>query len=168
MAVAETTVHPFHAALVARDVPAMVETMTPDVVLRSPITSRLRFEGREQVSELIQLVVFDSFDEVRFTDELASGDSVALVFQARIGSQEIEGVDVLRLAEDGRVREFTVFIRPLPGLALTTQAIGTRLGARRGRARGVLLRLMVAPLVWLIRAGDRVGVRLVRPQGPGR
>ena len=168
MAVAETAAHPFHAALVARDVPAMMEAMTPDVVLRSPITSRLRFEGREQVSELIQLVVFDSFDDVRFTEELASGDSVVLLFQARIGRQEIEGVDILRLAEDGKVREFTVFIRPLPGLAAATQAIGTRLGRRRSRTRGALMRLLAAPLVALIRAGDRLGVRLVRPERLGR
>jgi hypothetical protein len=86
------------------------------------------------------------------------------IFRARLrGGAELEGTDLMRLDEDGKIREMTVFIRPLPGLAAFAAALGPRVARRRGRARGALLALMARPLAAVIRSGDGIGTRLARP-----
>jgi hypothetical protein len=62
-----------------------------------------------------------------------------------------------------RVREFTVFFRPLPGLAALTAALAPPLAEKRGgKSRAAAARVLTAPLVSLTRVGDRVAARLVR------
>ena len=67
---------------------------------------------------------------MRYTDDLQSPDGVqALVFRARVGDREIEGVDLLRLGHDGLIANLTAIIRPLSGLVALAQAIGPRVEA---------------------------------------
>src|SRR3954466_15393700 len=96
--------HPFIEAFLAHDPTAMAEAMTPDVVLNSPILST-PFQGREAVVELLG-VVLETLEDLRYTDDLSDGDVRILVFRSRIaGKVEAESVDIMRFAEDGRIRE---------------------------------------------------------------
>jgi hypothetical protein len=108
-------------------------------------------------------VVLDVYDDLRYTDELQSGDSWVLVGTARVADNELEMVDHMRLDEHGKIRELTVFFRPLPATAVAMRLIGTGLGRRQGRARAQLISLLTRPLGFMTRVGDRVGVRLVGP-----
>ena len=121
-----TESHPFRTAAEGRDVDAMVELLTPDVVLNSPVKFK-PFEGREAVRALFN-VLFEVFEDFRYTDEL-SGDGVhALIFRARVGDREIEGLDLLRPGPDGAIAEITVMVRPQSGLQAVGEAVGRRLG----------------------------------------
>ena len=71
-------------------------------------------------------VVFRTFEDFRYTDELDSDEVKALMFQARVGDKEIEGLDLMRIDGDGKIADFTVMVRPLSG--------GD--GAGRGRGQG--------------------------------
>src|SRR5829696_1082209 len=109
--------HAFMEAFLAHDPTAMAEAMTPDVVLNSPIL-RTPFQGREAVVELLQ-VVLDTLEDLRYTADVSDGDVRIMVFRSRIaGKVEAESIDIMRFAEDGRVREFTIMFRPL--VATTT------------------------------------------------
>ena len=163
---APTEPHPIREAFLSGDTGAIRELLTPDVVLRSPITPSFRFEGREEVGRLFEDIV-EAIRDVRYTDELTSGNVHVLVFEARTGRTEIQGVDVMRLDDEGRIREMTVLVRPFPGLAELTRVLGGRLARRRGRLRGVLFALMTAPVAFLIRFGDPVGAKLARPPRQG-
>ena len=119
--------HPFRRAVEARDHAAIVETFAPDIVVHSPVLFR-PLEGRETASALseVRLTVFGDF---RYTDELRGDDgTTALVFQARIGAREVEGLDLLRHDAEGRVDDFTVTIRPLTGLQALSDVMGARIG----------------------------------------
>jgi hypothetical protein len=116
--------HSFRAAVEARDHEGMVAAMAPDVLLHSPVAHR-PFDGREAVSGLFTALL-DTFEDFVYTDELADGDSVVLQFRARVGDKQLQGIDWLRLGEDGLVKELTVMIRPLSGIIALGQAMGPK------------------------------------------
>jgi hypothetical protein len=122
--------HPFRTAVEARDRAAMLDALAPDVVLHSPITFK-PFEGREAVGVVLG-VVFGVFEDFRYTDELAGvggSDVHGLVFRARIGDREVEGIDLLRDDEDGKVSDFTVMVRPLSAALALRDAVAKGLSA---------------------------------------
>jgi hypothetical protein len=154
-------VHPFIEAFLARDYAALGEAMTPDVVLNSPILAT-PFHGRKAVVELLEAVI-ETLEDLRYTDDLADGDTRIMVFRSRIaGKVEAESIDIMRLAEDGRIREFTIMFRPLVATTTLASELGKRLGARRARWRGALAGGASRPSVWLARVSDRVAPRLVK------
>jgi hypothetical protein len=155
--------HPFPAAVVARNLGAVTEAITEDVVLISPITSRFRFEGRTEVTELMS-VVLETFEDIQVFEEFGAGDRRAVAWRARIGDQRVEGTDILQLDDEGKVREIRLFIRPLPGLATATATLGPRLARRRSKARGAAMAALTRPLAFAIRAGEGIAPRLVRPR----
>jgi ketosteroid isomerase-like protein len=158
---AVTEPHPFMDAFFARDFVAMGEAVTPDVVLNSPILTT-RFEGREAVIELFEAVL-DTLENIDYTADLADGDTRIMVFRSLIaGRVEAESIDVMRLAEDGRIREFTIMFRPLVATTTLASELGKPLGARRARWRGWLAGIASRPQVWLARISDRVAPRLVK------
>jgi hypothetical protein len=153
---------PYRAAIEAHDPAALAEACAPDVVFNSPITSSVRFEGREELAELFRSVL-GVYDELRCGEEFGTGEMRVLCLRARVGRQELDEVQLLRLDGWGMVREITMFVRPLPGLTALTAALGPRLARRRSRLRAALVAAMSRPLALLTRVGDRAGARLVKP-----
>ena len=151
--------HPLRVAFEAGDLDGVAEALAPDVVLLSPVTSSFRFAGRDEVAALLG-IVRDVFEELRYVEEFGDGAVRALVFQARVNGQQLEGTDILRLDEMGRVREIRVFIRPLPGLTALTAALAPRLARETGRARAAAVAGMVRPLAAMTRLTDVPGSRL--------
>jgi hypothetical protein len=88
------------------------------------------YEGADAVMGLLSNVV-EVFEDFSYTDELegTDGRTHALVFRARVGDKQVQGLDHLTLDEDGLVRELVVMVRPLSGLIALAQAMGSRLEA---------------------------------------
>jgi hypothetical protein len=124
--------HPFRAAVEAKDFDAMVAALSPEVVLHSPVTFR-PFEGRESVTAVLR-IVSEVFEDFTYTDQLTSGPTTVLVFTARVGDRQVEGVDLLRDAEDGSVADLTVLVRPMSGLQALADAVAERLSSDPGPA----------------------------------
>jgi hypothetical protein len=146
----------------ARDLAAVLDTFAPDAVFRSPLTDKLAFHGREQIAALTE-VVLEVFKDLRYTDELHTGDLGFLVGRATVGSQQIEWVDQLRLDPDGKISELTIFFRPLPATAVALRLIGAGLARRKSPVRAALISVLARPLGFMTRTGDGIGVRLIRP-----
>jgi hypothetical protein len=146
----------------ARDRRAVVETFSEDAVLRSPFTDNLAFEGREQIDTLVA-VIFDVLDDFTYTDELRGDGAAMLMGHARVDGMRLQFSDHLKLRSDGLIEEMIVFFRPLPATAAAMRRIGERLGRRKSSLRARMISSMVAPVAFLTRTGDRLGVRLVKP-----
>jgi ketosteroid isomerase-like protein len=159
--VEETAKLDLRLAMERGDLEAVLDTFAPDAVLRSPLTSRLTFNGREQI-EAVMGVVIDVFEDLRYTDQLVSGDRAVLVASARVGGKELEMVDHLRLDEQGKIRELTVFFRPFPSIAVAMRLIATGLGARKGKGTALAMSALTQPLGPLTAVGDRIGAALVK------
>jgi hypothetical protein len=105
--------HPFGAALEARDVEAAVAVLGDDVVFNSPIVFR-PYVGKGAAAAVLSAVgrVFEDF---AYEAELASEDgrNHALMFRARVDGKDLQGCDVLHHDEDGIVDQLTVMVRPL-------------------------------------------------------
>lgn len=116
--------HPFRAAVEARDLQALSATLSEAVVFSSPVAFQ-PFRGRADVTEVLGNVmeVFEDFD---YVDEFESEGSHALVFSASVGGRTVQGLDYLRLDEDGLVNELVVMVRPLSGVIALAEAMGPR------------------------------------------
>jgi hypothetical protein len=120
--------HPFREAVEARDLNAVIATLAPDVVFRSPVVFK-PYEGRELVSHMLSLAI-EVFDDFEYVDELHGDDTVGLVFKARVGDKQIDGWDRLRLDSDGRVKELIVMVRPMSATIALAEAMGAKLEQR--------------------------------------
>ena len=114
----------FRSAVEAGDLGAMIANLAPDVVFNSPVAFK-PFEGRETVGKVLEAVL-DTFEDFHYTDELRDGNVHALVFRARVGDKQVEGIDLLRLDADGLIADFTVLIRPASGLLALGEAMAPK------------------------------------------
>jgi SnoaL-like domain len=120
----------FRDAVLAGDHPAMVGALAPGVVFNSPVAF-LPFEGRDAVGQVLGAVM-ETFEDFRYTDELAGETAHALVFKARVGPKEVEGIDLLRFDDDGQIRDFTVLVRPLSATIALAEAMGPKVAHLKG------------------------------------
>jgi len=155
-----TAISEYRAAIDSQDPEALAAACAPDLVFHSPITSTIQFEGRDEMLNLYRTVL-EVYDEQHCVAEYESGNTLVVHLHARIGDQELDEVQILRMNEDGKVREITMYVRPLPGLTALMAALAPKLAGSRWRA--ALLAAMSRPLATMTRLGDKTGARLVRP-----
>jgi hypothetical protein len=117
----------FRAAVEAQDFAAVTGLLADDVVFRSPAVFR-PYEGRETVGTILR-TVGGVFEDFRYTDELTGEGVHALVFTARVGDRELQGMDLIRGDADGRIAELTVMVRPASGLMALAERMGPALAA---------------------------------------
>ncbi len=121
--------HPFRAAIEARDLDAAVALLREDVVFRSPVVFT-PYQGREAMRQILAAVM-EVFEDFRYVREIgaAGARDHALVFEARVGEKQLEGCDFIQLDEDGAIKEFTVMVRPLSATLVMAEAMKARLAA---------------------------------------
>ena len=153
---------PLRIAMEARDLAGVMDAFAPEAIFRSPLTEKLAFKGRDQIGAIAQIVL-EVFDDFHYTDEVRSENAAFLVARARVEGQDIEMVDHIRLGPDGKIRELTVFFRPLPATAIALRLLGAGLGRRKSPIRAAIISSLSRPLGFMTRVGDAIGVRLVRP-----
>ena len=125
------TAERFRAAVEKGDLGALDDLFTDDIRLYSPVKFK-PFEGKPMVLGLFG-VLLRTFEELRYLGRLdgavetsADGQeapSVILPFRALVGGKQIHGVDLLQFDEDGRIKEFTVMVRPQSAVQTLGQAV---------------------------------------------
>jgi hypothetical protein len=113
----------FTAAVEARDPQALTDALAEDVVFRSPVVFRA-YEGRAVVSAILVEGAMKVFEDFRYVERFENGDAAALIFNARVGDRELDGLDLLRFDADGKVAELLVMVRPMSGLNALAEAMG--------------------------------------------
>ncbi|WP_328385513.1 nuclear transport factor 2 family protein [Streptomyces sp. NBC_00400] len=128
-----TTADRFKAAVEAADLDGVEELFTEDVRLYSPVKFT-PFEGRPMVLGLFG-VLLRTFQDFRYVGELAgsaqtaagpdggSADSTILIFRATVNGKQIHGIDLLQFDEAGRIKEFTVMVRPQSAVQALGEAV---------------------------------------------
>ncbi len=110
----------FRAAVDRRDLSALDDLFTDDIRFYSPVKFT-PFEGKPMVLGLFG-VLLRKFEDFRYigdhtgtaqtSTDGSSADSAVLLFRATAGGKEIHGVDLLHFDDAGRIKEFTVMVRP--------------------------------------------------------
>ena len=111
----------FRAAAEAKDFSRIDELFAEDAVFRSPVVFK-PYEGREALKVLLGAVL-QVFEDFRYVEQVETGDTAVLVFEARVGDRDVQGVDILRFGPDGLAREMIVMVRPMSGM----QALAERM-----------------------------------------
>ena len=148
-------------AVEAKDIEALTAVLADDAKLRSPITKRIPFEGRDRVAELMR-EIFALLESVRVLRQLNDDDVQVLEIESRLAGYDLHMVQVLEHDAAGRVRQITLFMRPLPEVANLAAHIGPRLV--RLRFGPVVAALISPPLylaAWILRVTDRLSPRFV-------
>ena len=115
----------FKAAVQSWDHDAMEAALAPEVTFNSPAVFK-PYEGREATMVVLE-AVSRVFEDFRYLDSFEGEDGEVLLFAARVGDRELNGIDMLRFDDDGRVRELSVMIRPFSGLRALLEAMGREL-----------------------------------------
>jgi hypothetical protein len=117
----------FKAAAESKDFSAFEELFAEDVSFRSPVVFK-PYEGREALAMLLG-AVSKVFEDFRYTDQVETGDTAVLVFETRVGGRDLNGVDVLRFDDGGRIAELMVMVRPMSGVNALAEAMQSQLEA---------------------------------------
>ncbi|MCX4824720.1 nuclear transport factor 2 family protein [Streptomyces sp. NBC_01142] len=125
------TAEGFRAAVEKRDLTALDGLFTEDVRLYSPVKFK-PFEGRPMVVGLFG-VLLRTFKDFRYVGQFegaaeTSGDgeeapSEILLFRATVNGKQIHGIDLLQFDEAGRIKEFTVMVRPQSAVQALSEAV---------------------------------------------
>src|SRR5690606_18571115 len=123
--------HPFRAAVEARDEAAMEALLADDVVFTSPVAFK-PYEGKPITAAILRAVV-RVFEDFRYVREIADADGRdhALVFEASVDGRKLTGCDFLHVDEDGKIDDFMVMVRPLSA----AQALAARMGEQFERIK---------------------------------
>jgi hypothetical protein len=150
----------FERAAHDHDVEAAIACFAPDIVVRSPITRRIQFSGIDQVSDLFRRL-FDVVHDVRFYETVGEGQATQVIFwRGRVGRHHLEEANLLQLDDRGRIREMTVFMRPVPGLLALAHGLASSPAGRNRRLRRLAARIVLGSISILYRAGEPLLVTL--------
>lgn len=116
----------FRAAAEAKDFGRAEALFAEDATFRSPVVFR-PYEGREQIKLLLEAVV-QIFEDFRYLEQVESGDVAVLMFEARVGDKQLQGVDILKFAGD-EIAEMTVMVRPMSGMHALAEGMRQMLAA---------------------------------------
>ncbi|MEV0292008.1 nuclear transport factor 2 family protein [Nocardia sp. NPDC050710] len=123
--------HPFRAAVEARDDNAIEALLADNVVFTSPVAFK-PYPGKAITAAILRAVirVFEDFHYVREIAD-AGGRDHAFVFEATVDGKQLTGCDFLHFDADGKIDEFMVMVRPLSA----AQALAARMGEQFERIK---------------------------------
>jgi hypothetical protein len=104
----------FKRAAETKDFSQVSELFTEDVTFKSPVVFKA-YEGREALGVVLGAVV-NVFEDFRYVEQVEDGDTAVLMFEARAGDRDLQGVDILRFGENDQIRELIVMVRPMSGM----------------------------------------------------
>ena len=127
----------WHAYLHGRLAGGLDELLDDDVVFYSPIVYTPQ-EGREVTGLYLRAAAAtlpgdgasgsgSGTGSFRYTKEVLAGDTAVLEFETTIEGKYVNGVDIIRCNDEGRIVEFRVMLRPLQAVNLVHRQIAAML-----------------------------------------
>ncbi|MFD3703230.1 nuclear transport factor 2 family protein [Nocardia sp. NPDC058658] len=120
------TVARFRRATTDSDIPAILDTLTEDAELISPLSGRLVFRGHTDLTPLLTLI-YRPRSHLRWTDTLGTGPTRVLLGEAKAGPFRMTEALVLTLTPTGRIHRLSPHLRPWPALTAVAIYLGPSL-----------------------------------------
>lgn len=121
----------WHALVRSRDASALDALLADDAVFHSPALHKPQ-QGKALVkaylSAAIQVLGPGSF---RYVRELAGERDAVLEFETELDGLVVNGVDLIRWNDEGRITDFKVMIRPYKAMEAVMARMAEALQARR-------------------------------------
>ncbi|MDX8356628.1 MAG: nuclear transport factor 2 family protein [Sphingopyxis terrae] len=134
---AGSDVHPglaaWHAYMAAGGEPETLRAMlADDAVFHSPVVHSPQ-EGRDKVFAYLHAASHVlGGDNFRYLREIADGNQACLEFATELEGIHINGVDIIRWNDDGKIQDFKVMVRPLKAINKVWEKMAAMLAAQAG------------------------------------
>ena len=125
------TLDTWHELVRTRNTKGLGSLLADEVVFHSPVVHTPQVGKAitvQYLSAAFHVFFNESFEYVR---ELTGPRDAVLEFRVEIDGIEVNGVDMMKWDDDGRIVEFKVLIRPLKAVNLIHQKMAARLQATR-------------------------------------
>ena len=120
----------WHRIVRERDVDALDGLLADDVVFHSPVVHTPQRGRPITAMYLAAAVVVFGNETFRYVREWHATHEAVLEFLVTIDGIEVNGVDMIRWDDAGRIVEFKVMLRPLKAINLIHQKMGAMLQSR--------------------------------------
>jgi len=121
----------WHEAVKCRDAAGLDDLLADDVVFHSPVVhtpQRGKQITQQYLAAAFQVLSNPTF---RYVREVAGEHDAVLEFMVEIDGISVNGVDMIKWNEEGRIAEFKVMLRPLKALTVIQQKMAEMLAKRR-------------------------------------
>ena len=128
------TLAAWHALIATHNPAGLDALLADDVVFHSPVVHTPqagRALTRRTLAAAFEVFFNPSF---RYVRELAGARDAVLEFEVEIDAIRVNGVDMIKWGDDGRITEFKVMLRPLKAVNLIHQKMATMLQAAERNA----------------------------------
>jgi len=142
----DAVIEKWHAHLRGQLPGGLDELLDDDVVFYSPIVYTpqegkaitklyLQAAGQTLPGEASGSSGDDKPGRFRYTKTVTSGDTAVLEFETTVDGKYVNGVDIMRCNDEGRIVEFRVMIRPLQAINLVHAQMKATLEQIKGQAQ---------------------------------
>lgn len=126
-----TAIHDWHAYVRSGDLAVLHALLDPDATFDSPVVHTTQRGRAITESYLHAAATLLGGPDFRYVGEWLSDDGAVLEFETIIDGVTINGVDIIRLTDDGQhIAAFKVMIRPLKAVNLVHRLMGEMLAQR--------------------------------------
>ena len=124
------TIDAWHDLVATRNVDGLDALIADNAVFHSPVVHTPQV-GKELALRYLTAAFSVFFvDSFRYVRELVGDNDAVLEFVLEIDGISVNGVDMIRWDDDGRIVEFKVMIRPLKAINLIHQKMAAMLAGK--------------------------------------
>ena len=123
------TVAAWHRILAERDAAGLDALLSDDVVFHSPVV-HTPLAGKTVTTMYLTAALHVFFnDTFRYSREVVGARDAVLEFLVEIDGIQVNGVDMLKWDDEGKIVEFKVMVRPLKAVNLIHQKMAAMLAS---------------------------------------
>ena len=121
------TIKTWHELVHSRDMQVLQDLLADDVIFHSPVVHTP--QRGKAITALYLTAAMHTLNNqhFRYEREIIGARDAVLEFVTEIDGVHINGVDLIRWREDGRIIDFKVMVRPLKAVNALHQAMGQML-----------------------------------------
>jgi hypothetical protein len=123
----------WHRILETRDIAALASLLHDDAVFLSPVVHTPQRGKRIVMAYLGAAAVVLANPTFRYVREIVGPNDAMLEFETEIDGVSVNGIDLIRWDDAGRIIEFKVMVRPLKAIQAVHAKMGERLQAQGDR-----------------------------------
>lgn len=122
----------WHAYMEGGSNPALLsDLLAEDAVFHSPVVHTPQAGKAIVMAYLVAASHVLGNDKFRYVRELVDGNEMMLEFVTELDGISINGVDIIRFNEDGKISDFKVMVRPLKAINKVWEMMAAQLEAAK-------------------------------------
>lgn len=128
---ARTGVKRWHDYMASKaDATLLADLLAADAVFHSPVVHSPQVGKPKVMLYLLSAAKVLGGDSFRYVREVIDGNDALLEFEAEIDGIHINGIDLIRFGNDGKIIDFKVMVRPLKAVNKLWELMAAQLQAQ--------------------------------------